>query len=143
MSPRHTVLQFGLFHLVYLNIMAVQLLGPIGMISGCYILFRFVPRHKDEIELVVGDELVLNRLHPDLWAECKNKRTGETGVVPNHYIAHFNGENPGIKLAFLKETFRWVLTILRLPIVHLMVYLFSINRSHMLSIDDPVSIVLG
>ena len=71
-------------------------------------MFRFVPRHTDEIELLVGDRLVLLRLHVDLWAECKNKRTGLTGVVPNHYIVHTDEHSAEIKSTFVKETFRCI-----------------------------------
>ena len=68
---------------------------------------RFAPRHSDEIELLVGDMLELVKLHPDLWVECKNQRTGQLGMVPNQYVVISSGDKiESIKPALVKETFR-------------------------------------
>lgn len=80
----------------------VYILNPIPHLLVIY--FRFIPHHKDEIDLLPGDKVIFIKLLPDLWVECKNLRTGKSGLVPNHYVALFN-EHKYFQSVFLKEIF--------------------------------------
>nr|7NYN_AAA Chain AAA, SH3 domain of JNK-interacting Protein 1 (JIP1) [Homo sapiens]7NYN_BBB Chain BBB, SH3 domain of JNK-interacting Protein 1 (JIP1) [Homo sapiens]7NYN_CCC Chain CCC, SH3 domain of JNK-interacting Protein 1 (JIP1) [Homo sapiens]7NYN_DDD Chain DDD, SH3 domain of JNK-interacting Protein 1 (JIP1) [Homo sapiens]7NYN_EEE Chain EEE, SH3 domain of JNK-interacting Protein 1 (JIP1) [Homo sapiens]7NYN_FFF Chain FFF, SH3 domain of JNK-interacting Protein 1 (JIP1) [Homo sapiens]7NYN_GGG Chain GG len=48
-------------------------------------IFRFVPRHEDELELEVDDPLLVELQAEDYWAEAYNMRTGARGVFPAYY----------------------------------------------------------
>ncbi len=48
-------------------------------------LHRFQPRHKDEIEIDIGDPVYVQKEADDLWCEGANLRTGLIGIFP---LAH-------------------------------------------------------
>jgi hypothetical protein len=48
-------------------------------------LHRFQPRHKDEIEIDIGDPVYVQKEAEDLWCEGANLRTGLIGIFP---LAH-------------------------------------------------------
>nr|XP_002128105.1 C-Jun-amino-terminal kinase-interacting protein 1 isoform X2 [Ciona intestinalis] len=48
-------------------------------------LFKFVPRHKDEIQLEINDPLCVENQADDFWFEGINMRTGERGAFPAYY----------------------------------------------------------
>ena len=52
-----------------------------------FAVYRFVPRHEDEILLNVGDAVCVKRIDEDLWCEGKNLRTGESGIFPSRYVS--------------------------------------------------------
>ncbi|CAL1534157.1 unnamed protein product [Lymnaea stagnalis] len=53
-------------------------------------LHRFIPRHKDEINIGIGDPLHVTKECDDLWCEGINLRTGEKGVFPAMYANDLN-----------------------------------------------------
>uniref|UniRef100_S4RPL6 Mitogen-activated protein kinase 8 interacting protein 1 n=1 Tax=Petromyzon marinus TaxID=7757 RepID=S4RPL6_PETMA len=56
-------------------------------------VFRFVPRHPDEVPMDVDDPLYVERQADDFWCEGYNMRTGEHGVFPAYY-AHAVSQDP-------------------------------------------------
>ncbi|TRY98077.1 hypothetical protein DNTS_023530 [Danionella cerebrum] len=48
-------------------------------------VFRFIPRHDDELELEADDPLLVEVQAEDLWCEAYNMRTGSKGVFPAFY----------------------------------------------------------
>ncbi|KAJ0056540.1 hypothetical protein NL108_010251 [Boleophthalmus pectinirostris] len=48
-------------------------------------VYRFVPRHDDELELEVDDPLFVEVQAEDFWYEGLNMRTGARGVFPAYY----------------------------------------------------------
>ncbi|NXN65462.1 JIP1 protein, partial [Himantopus himantopus] len=48
-------------------------------------VFRFVPRHADELELEVDDPLLVEVQAEDYWYEAYNMRTGNRGIFPAYY----------------------------------------------------------
>ncbi|KAF4526643.1 hypothetical protein B566_EDAN015277 [Ephemera danica] len=48
-------------------------------------LHKFVPRHRDEIEVEIGDPVYVQRECDDLWCEGVNMRTGRQGAFPSAY----------------------------------------------------------
>ncbi|CAB0040297.1 unnamed protein product [Trichogramma brassicae] len=48
-------------------------------------LHKFVPRHRDEIELEIGDPVYVQKEADDLWCEGVNLRTGRQGIFPSAY----------------------------------------------------------
>ncbi|KAM6134273.1 C-Jun-amino-terminal kinase-interacting protein 1 [Phoenicopterus ruber ruber] len=48
-------------------------------------VFRFVPRHADELELEVDDPLLVEVQAEDYWYEAYNMRTGDRGIFPAYY----------------------------------------------------------
>ncbi|KAI7814097.1 C-Jun-amino-terminal kinase-interacting protein 1 [Triplophysa rosa] len=48
-------------------------------------VYRFVPRHKDELELDVRDPLLVLVEDEDFWYEGVNMRTGAQGIFPAYY----------------------------------------------------------
>lgn len=53
-------------------------------------LHRFIPRHKDEINIGIGDPLHVIKECDDLWCEGINLRTGEKGIFPAMYANDLN-----------------------------------------------------
>ncbi|XP_064490336.1 JNK-interacting protein 1-like isoform X2 [Ornithodoros turicata] len=49
-------------------------------------LYRFVPRHPDEIEVDIGDPIYVSKEADDSWCEGVNLRTGGTGIFPSAYV---------------------------------------------------------
>lgn len=50
-------------------------------------LYKFVPRHGDEISLDPGDAVHVDTKGEDLWFEGVNLRTGKTGIFPSRYVS--------------------------------------------------------
>ncbi|KAI9519404.1 hypothetical protein NQZ68_028761 [Dissostichus eleginoides] len=48
-------------------------------------VYRFVPRHDDELELEVEDPLLVEVQSEDFWYEGYNMRTGARGIFPAYY----------------------------------------------------------
>uniref|UniRef100_A0A3Q0SYK0 Mitogen-activated protein kinase 8 interacting protein 1 n=1 Tax=Amphilophus citrinellus TaxID=61819 RepID=A0A3Q0SYK0_AMPCI len=48
-------------------------------------VYRFVPRHEDELELEVDDPLLVEVQAEDYWYEGYNMRTGARGIFPAYY----------------------------------------------------------
>ncbi|XP_076970623.1 C-Jun-amino-terminal kinase-interacting protein 1 isoform X2 [Tamandua tetradactyla] len=69
-------------------------------------IFRFVPRHEDELELEVDDPLLVGLQAEDYWYEAYNMRTGARGVFPAYYAIEVAKEPE--HLAALARTSDWV-----------------------------------
>ncbi|XP_056653489.1 C-Jun-amino-terminal kinase-interacting protein 2 isoform X1 [Monodelphis domestica] len=48
-------------------------------------VFRFIPRHSDEVELDVDDPVLVEAEEDDFWFRGFNMRTGERGIFPAFY----------------------------------------------------------
>ncbi|CAH1170126.1 unnamed protein product [Phaedon cochleariae] len=48
-------------------------------------LHKFVPRHRDEIDVEIGDPIYVQKEADDLWCEGVNLRTGRMGIFPSAY----------------------------------------------------------
>lgn len=48
-------------------------------------LHKFVPRHRDEIDVEIGDPVYVQKEADDLWCEGVNLRTGRQGIFPSAY----------------------------------------------------------
>ncbi|BFZ24640.1 hypothetical protein BsWGS_27679 [Bradybaena similaris] len=53
-------------------------------------LHRFIPRHKDEMNIGIGDPIHVIKECDDLWCEGINLRTGERGIFPAMYANDLN-----------------------------------------------------
>ncbi|XP_072322332.1 C-Jun-amino-terminal kinase-interacting protein 1 isoform X2 [Scyliorhinus torazame] len=69
-------------------------------------VFRFVPRHDDELELEVDDPLLVDVQADDYWYHAYNMRTGETGIFPAYYALEVNVEQE--HFAAVAEKNDWV-----------------------------------
>uniref|UniRef100_A0A8K9XJW9 Mitogen-activated protein kinase 8 interacting protein 1a n=1 Tax=Oncorhynchus mykiss TaxID=8022 RepID=A0A8K9XJW9_ONCMY len=70
-------------------------------------VFRFVPRHDDELELEVDDPLLMEAQADDLWCKAYNMRTGASGIFPAYYAAKVTQEqSKGIKYDDWVDRFR-------------------------------------
>ncbi|XP_043944538.1 C-Jun-amino-terminal kinase-interacting protein 2 isoform X2 [Protopterus annectens] len=69
-------------------------------------VFRFIPRHADELELDVDDPLFVEEEEDDYWYRGYNMRTGERGIFPAFY-AH-EVMSPTKELTGLKRKPGWV-----------------------------------
>lgn len=49
-------------------------------------VFRFVPRHADELGLETDDPVLMLNQSEDLWCQGYNMRTGVTGIFPAFYV---------------------------------------------------------
>lgn len=66
-------------------------------------LHKFVPRHRDEIDVEIGDPVYVQREADDLWCEGVNLRTGRQGIFPSAYAVDldyndFDPSAPKVKL---------------------------------------------
>jgi len=50
-------------------------------------LYKFYPRHKDELAFVEGDPIQVLKIYDDLWYEGKNLCNGKQGLFPCRYVA--------------------------------------------------------
>ena len=50
-------------------------------------LYKFLPRHKDEVLLEEGDPVSVSKVSEDLWYEGTNLASGKSGIFPNRYVA--------------------------------------------------------
>ncbi|NXD20513.1 JIP1 protein, partial [Spelaeornis formosus] len=69
-------------------------------------VFRFVPRHADELELEVDDPLLVEVQAEDYWYEAYNMRTGDRGIFPAYYAIEVT-KDPDHVTALAKST-DWV-----------------------------------
>ncbi|XP_015276149.1 PREDICTED: C-Jun-amino-terminal kinase-interacting protein 2 [Gekko japonicus] len=69
-------------------------------------VFRFIPRHEDELELDVDDPILVELEEDDYWYRGYNMRTGERGIFPAFY-AH-EVVSPAKDVAGLKRNPCWV-----------------------------------
>ena len=51
------------------------------------VVYKFVARHDDEMNLETGDAVYVSRKCEDLWYEGINLRTGESGCFPSRYVS--------------------------------------------------------
>ncbi|KAK8757058.1 hypothetical protein V5799_000239 [Amblyomma americanum] len=49
-------------------------------------LYRFVPRHADEVAIDIGDPVYVSKEADDAWCEGVNLRTGASGIFPSAYV---------------------------------------------------------
>ncbi|XP_048864799.1 C-Jun-amino-terminal kinase-interacting protein 2-like isoform X2 [Brienomyrus brachyistius] len=69
-------------------------------------VFRFIPRHADELELDIDDPLFVEEEEDDHWYRGYNMRTGERGVFPAYYAHQVVGH---VREALgLKRNTAWV-----------------------------------
>ncbi|XP_059844450.1 C-Jun-amino-terminal kinase-interacting protein 2 [Hypanus sabinus] len=69
-------------------------------------VFRFIPRHQDELELDVDDPLYVEEEEDDYWYRGYNMRTGERGIFPAYY-AH-EVVNQAKEFMGIKKSSIWV-----------------------------------
>ncbi|XP_026970681.1 C-Jun-amino-terminal kinase-interacting protein 1 [Sagmatias obliquidens] len=69
-------------------------------------VFRFVPRHEDELELEVDDPLLVELQAEDYWYEAYNMRTGARGIFPAYYAIEVTKEPE--HMAALTKNSDWV-----------------------------------
>lgn len=50
-------------------------------------LYKFIPRHKDEVMLEEGDPINVLKISDDLWFEGTNLANGKYGIFPSRYAA--------------------------------------------------------
>ncbi|KAK1785020.1 hypothetical protein P4O66_018449 [Electrophorus voltai] len=55
-------------------------------------VFRFIPRHADELELDVDDPLFVEEEEDDYWYRGFNMRTGARGIFPAYYAHEVIGQ---------------------------------------------------
>ncbi|XP_051510612.1 C-Jun-amino-terminal kinase-interacting protein 1-like isoform X2 [Myxocyprinus asiaticus] len=60
-------------------------------------VYRFVPRHDDELELDVNDPLLVEVEDEDYWYGGYNMRTGERGIFPAYYAIEVFKEPENLK----------------------------------------------
>uniref|UniRef100_H2L5N6 Mitogen-activated protein kinase 8 interacting protein 1 n=1 Tax=Oryzias latipes TaxID=8090 RepID=H2L5N6_ORYLA len=60
-------------------------------------VYRFVPRHDDELELEVDDPLLVEVQGEDYWYEGYNMRTGAHGIFPAYYAIEVTKDTEMIK----------------------------------------------
>ncbi|KAM4603094.1 C-Jun-amino-terminal kinase-interacting protein 1 [Polymixia lowei] len=61
-------------------------------------VYRFVPRHDDELELEVDDPLLVEVQAEDYWYEGYNMRTGARGIFPAYYAIEVAKETETYKV---------------------------------------------
>ena len=52
-----------------------------------FAVYKFVPRHPDEVALNVGDAVFVKSIDDNLWCEGRNLRTGYSGIFPSRYVS--------------------------------------------------------
>lgn len=52
-----------------------------------FAVYKFVPRHKDELAMNVGDAIHVEKIHADLWCQGTNLMSGEEGIFPSRYAS--------------------------------------------------------
>ena len=79
-------------------------------------LYKFIPRHKDELEIEIGDPIYLSKENDDLWCEGINLRSAQKGIFPSalvtdveysEFVAEPNSEDilPNINFRVKKERY--------------------------------------
>lgn len=67
-------------------------------------IYKFNPRHDDEVSFEVGDAVSLYKVHDDCWFEGTNLRTGQSGVFPSRYVSDILQSSKRRGKAFLSYT---------------------------------------
>uniref|UniRef100_A0AAQ6IL88 Mitogen-activated protein kinase 8 interacting protein 1 n=1 Tax=Anabas testudineus TaxID=64144 RepID=A0AAQ6IL88_ANATE len=67
-------------------------------------VYRFVPRHDDELELEVDDPLLVEVQAEDYWYEGYNMRTGARGIFPAYYAIEVTKDTESYKV----KTSEWM-----------------------------------
>ncbi|XP_023238977.1 JNK-interacting protein 1-like isoform X1 [Centruroides sculpturatus] len=49
-------------------------------------LYKFIPRHTDEVEIDIGDPVYVQKEAEDFWCEGINLRTSKSGIFPSAYV---------------------------------------------------------
>ncbi|KAF5888934.1 C-Jun-amino-terminal kinase-interacting protein 1 isoform X2, partial [Clarias magur] len=62
-------------------------------------VYRFIPRHEDELELEVDDPLLIEVQADDFWYEGYNMRSGARGIFPAYYAVEVSKEPEQVKKA--------------------------------------------
>ncbi|CAG5958138.1 C-Jun-amino-terminal kinase-interacting protein 2 isoform 2-T2 [Menidia menidia] len=71
-------------------------------------VYRFIPRHADELELDVDDPLYVEEEEDDYWYRGYNMRTGERGIFPAFYAHEVIGQSK--ELLSMKRNPAWIET---------------------------------
>lgn len=71
-------------------------------------VYRFIPRHADELELDVDDPLYVEEEEDDYWYRGYNMRTGERGIFPAFYANEVVGHSK--ELLGMKRNPAWIET---------------------------------
>ncbi|XP_076849281.1 C-Jun-amino-terminal kinase-interacting protein 2 isoform X2 [Brachyhypopomus gauderio] len=69
-------------------------------------VFRFIPRHTDELELDVDDPLFVEEEEDDYWYRGFNMRTGARGIFPAYYAHEVIGQTKD--LMAMKKNPAWM-----------------------------------
>ncbi|XP_028306203.1 C-Jun-amino-terminal kinase-interacting protein 2 isoform X2 [Gouania willdenowi] len=69
-------------------------------------VYRFIPRHADELELDVDDPLFVEEEEDDYWYRGYNMRTGERGIFPAFYAHEVIGQSK--ELLGMKRNPAWI-----------------------------------
>ncbi|XP_061825127.1 C-Jun-amino-terminal kinase-interacting protein 2 isoform X1 [Nerophis lumbriciformis] len=71
-------------------------------------VYRFIPRHADELELDVDDPLYVEEEEDDYWYRGYNMRTGERGIFPAFYAHEVIGQSK--EMLAMKRNPAWMET---------------------------------
>ncbi|XP_072290547.1 C-Jun-amino-terminal kinase-interacting protein 2-like [Eucyclogobius newberryi] len=71
-------------------------------------VYRFIPRHADELELDVDDPLYVEEEEDDYWYRGYNMRTGERGIFPAFYATEVMSQSK--ELLGMKRNPAWMET---------------------------------
>lgn len=52
-----------------------------------FAVYKFVPRHRDELAMNVGDAIHVEKAHDDLWYEGTNLKSGDQGIFPSRFVS--------------------------------------------------------
>ncbi|XP_071346708.1 C-Jun-amino-terminal kinase-interacting protein 1-like isoform X1 [Trachinotus anak] len=80
-------------------------------------VYRFVPRHADELYLETDDPVLILNQSEDLWCQGYNMRTGATGIFPAFYAVKVAKDiNPGQKDGWIEQFLVRFLGSVQVPI---------------------------
>ncbi|XP_071775448.2 C-Jun-amino-terminal kinase-interacting protein 1-like [Centroberyx gerrardi] len=60
-------------------------------------VYRFVPRHADELYLETDDPVLMLAQSEDLWCQGYNMRTGSTGIFPAYYAVRVDKDTSKVQ----------------------------------------------
>ncbi|XP_077453173.1 uncharacterized protein LOC144071713 isoform X1 [Stigmatopora argus] len=80
-------------------------------------VYRFVPRHSDELYLETDDPVLILNQSEDLWCQGYNMRTGSTGIFPAFYAVRLaKNNNRGLKDGSIEQFLVRYLGSVQVPI---------------------------
>ncbi|XP_057691885.1 C-Jun-amino-terminal kinase-interacting protein 1-like [Corythoichthys intestinalis] len=80
-------------------------------------VYRFVPRHSDELYLETDDPVLILNQSEDLWCQGYNMRTGATGIFPAFYAVRLTkNTNKGLKDGSIEQFLVRFLGSVQVPI---------------------------